>query len=394
MSWEVTSEALELSFRDPFRIARSMDSAVAHTVITHLSNDDDRSEGRRRHGRGIRRGVLRRNERNRPGGPAAARRAARAIAMDLRGDRKTATKALEVVSAAMDRDDRPPRRGEGRHRHRPARPRRQAAGPPRVRAARPVAYLPPTDFTIGIDEPEVVAERARSARRSSRRSRSSSAAQGRPRDARSGTRGLFSGPIRVDANTGWEPEAGARLIPELVRLGVELIEQPFPAHRLDQLRWLQERSSLPIVADESAVTIDDLAGPRRRLRGRQREARQVRRRRAGQADAGTGEGARLQDVPRVHGGDHGRHRRVGRRRVAGGLGRPRREPAPRPRIPTRAWCSTTTAAGTSRATPGWGSGCAAEPGHRLPTRVFHIGVNGAPEAVHNLWMVHPHRPNP
>jgi L-alanine-DL-glutamate epimerase-like enolase superfamily enzyme len=46
----------------------------------------------------------------------------------------------------------------------------------------------------------------------------------------------------------------------MVRLGVELIEQPFPRHRLDQLAWLQERSELPIVADESAVSIDDLDG--------------------------------------------------------------------------------------------------------------------------------------
>jgi len=73
-------------------------------------------------------------------------------------------------------------------------------------------------------------------------------------------RGVYSGPIRVDANTAWTPEQGAQLIPDLVRLGVELIEQPFPAHRLDQLRWLQERSELPLVADESAVTIRDLEG--------------------------------------------------------------------------------------------------------------------------------------
>jgi L-alanine-DL-glutamate epimerase-like enolase superfamily enzyme len=71
---------------------------------------------------------------------------------------------------------------------------------------------------------------------------------------------VFDGPLRVDANTAWEPDAGARLIPDLVRLGVELIEQPFPRHRLDQLAWLQQRSELPLVADESAVTIDDLGG--------------------------------------------------------------------------------------------------------------------------------------
>jgi len=44
----------------------------------------------------------------------------------------------------------------------------------------------------------------------------------------------------------------------LERMGVVLIEQPFPARRLDLLRELQARSPLPIVADESAVTIEDL----------------------------------------------------------------------------------------------------------------------------------------
>ena len=56
----------------------------------------------------------------------------------------------------------------------------------------------------------------------------------------------------------WQPEQAAALIPELARLGVELIEQPFPARALPQLRWLRERSSLPILADESAVFEDDL----------------------------------------------------------------------------------------------------------------------------------------
>ena len=71
-------------------------------------------------------------------------------------------------------------------------------------------------------------------------------------------RAVYGGPIRVDANTGWTPDGALALLPELERLGVELIEQPFPARRLDQLRELQARSRLPIVADESAVIIDDL----------------------------------------------------------------------------------------------------------------------------------------
>jgi L-alanine-DL-glutamate epimerase-like enolase superfamily enzyme len=118
--------------------------------------------------------------------------------------------------------------------------------------------IPPTDFTVGIDEPEIVAERAARA-----------AAfpflkvkVGGPADIETleRVRAVFAGPIRVDANTGWDRDEGARLVPQLVRLGVELIEQPFPAHRIDDLAWLQERSTLPIVADESAVTIVDLDG--------------------------------------------------------------------------------------------------------------------------------------
>ncbi len=120
--------------------------------------------------------------------------------------------------------------------------------------------IPPTDFTVGIDEPAVVAERARRAARFP----ALKIKVGGPADVATleAVRAVYGGPLRVDANTGWEPEAAARLVPELERLGVELIEQPFPAHRLDQLRWLQERSALPIVADESAVTIDDLDGLR------------------------------------------------------------------------------------------------------------------------------------
>ncbi len=120
--------------------------------------------------------------------------------------------------------------------------------------------IPPTDFTLGIDTPDVVAERARRAARFP----ALKIKVGGPSDVATleAVRAVYAGRLRVDANTGWEPEAAVRLLPELERLGVELIEQPFPAHRLDQLGWLQERSALPIVADESAVTIDDLEGLR------------------------------------------------------------------------------------------------------------------------------------
>jgi L-alanine-DL-glutamate epimerase-like enolase superfamily enzyme len=118
--------------------------------------------------------------------------------------------------------------------------------------------VPPTDFTIGIDEPSIVAERAaRAAHFPALKIK-----VGGPSDLATleAVREVFAGPIRVDANTGWTPDDAVALLPDLVRLGVELIEQPFPAGRLDQLRALQAVSPIPIVADESAVTIDDLDG--------------------------------------------------------------------------------------------------------------------------------------
>jgi L-alanine-DL-glutamate epimerase-like enolase superfamily enzyme len=116
--------------------------------------------------------------------------------------------------------------------------------------------LPPTDYSLGIDEPAVVAERARRVAHFP----ALKIKVGGPADLETleAVRGVYGGPLRVDANTGWQPEQAAALIPELARLGVELIEQPFPARALPQLRWLRERSSLPILADESAVFEADL----------------------------------------------------------------------------------------------------------------------------------------
>ena len=118
--------------------------------------------------------------------------------------------------------------------------------------------IPPTDFTLGLDEPAVVAARAQ-------RAAAFPALKikvGGPGDLATleAVRGVYGGPIRVDANTGWRPEDADALLPALLRLGVELIEQPFPARRLDQLRWLSERCPIPVVADESCVLPEDLPG--------------------------------------------------------------------------------------------------------------------------------------
>lgn len=118
------------------------------------------------------------------------------------------------------------------------------------------ATIPPTDFTLGLDEPAIVADRARRATRFP----ALKIKCGGPADLATleAVRSVYGGPIRVDANTGWTRADAQDLLPELVGLGVELIEQPFPARARRDLAWLQDRSPLPIVADESCIFPADL----------------------------------------------------------------------------------------------------------------------------------------
>ena len=62
-------------------------------------------------------------------------------------------------------------------------------------------------------------------------------------------KGAPNSEIIVDANEGWDAELYSQLAPELVRLGVKLVEQPLPADKDDDLIGLPR--PLPICADES-----------------------------------------------------------------------------------------------------------------------------------------------
>ena len=64
--------------------------------------------------------------------------------------------------------------------------------------------------------------------------------------------------LRVDANAAWTPKHALRMMDVLVEHGVEFVEQPLPAHDIDGLRFVRERSPLPIIADESCVTSADI----------------------------------------------------------------------------------------------------------------------------------------
>lgn len=62
----------------------------------------------------------------------------------------------------------------------------------------------------------------------------------------------------VDANEGWSPEVYSELAPHLIRLGVEMVEQPLPQGADEMLGEIAR--PLPVCADESAHDAASLAG--------------------------------------------------------------------------------------------------------------------------------------
>jgi L-alanine-DL-glutamate epimerase-like enolase superfamily enzyme len=68
----------------------------------------------------------------------------------------------------------------------------------------------------------------------------------------------YTGRIRVDANAAWSAAAAVAVLRQIEPLDIELVEQPVPRADLDGLRWVRERSGIPVYADESVHRLEDL----------------------------------------------------------------------------------------------------------------------------------------
>ena len=64
--------------------------------------------------------------------------------------------------------------------------------------------------------------------------------------------------LRVDANAAWTAKHALNMIELLVDCDVEFVEQPLPPQDLEGLRFVRERSPLPIIADESCLVASDV----------------------------------------------------------------------------------------------------------------------------------------
>lgn len=65
--------------------------------------------------------------------------------------------------------------------------------------------------------------------------------------------------FRVDANCAWSVEETLRNAAAFKPLGVEFIEQPMPAADVEGMKQVYAQSALPLIADESCITEEDVA---------------------------------------------------------------------------------------------------------------------------------------
>ena len=65
--------------------------------------------------------------------------------------------------------------------------------------------------------------------------------------------------IRIDANQAWQPKEAVRILNQMQEQGlsIEFVEQPVKAHDFEGLKYVTERSYVPVLADESVFSPED-----------------------------------------------------------------------------------------------------------------------------------------
>ena len=114
----------------------------------------------------------------------------------------------------------------------------------------PSLHGPQTSYTIGLDEIDVMQQKVLAAPEFP--IYKVKLGTSRDREIIKGIREVTDKPIYVDANEGWESMDEAKSnISFLANQSIDLVEQPMPAHRLEDMKQLKKYSPLPLCADES-----------------------------------------------------------------------------------------------------------------------------------------------
>jgi L-Ala-D/L-Glu epimerase len=120
--------------------------------------------------------------------------------------------------------------------------------------------LPLTSFTIGIDEPEVMAQQAELSNYPILKIKLGSE---KDEEILAAIRKVTNATLLVDVNAGWTRERALQIIPRLIDYGLKLVEQPLAVDDVEGYFWLKEKLrsqnvNIPIFADETAKTSHDV----------------------------------------------------------------------------------------------------------------------------------------
>jgi L-alanine-DL-glutamate epimerase-like enolase superfamily enzyme len=114
------------------------------------------------------------------------------------------------------------------------------------------ADAPITTFSIGIDTPEITRQKTREA--ADYPVLKVKVGLQSDEETIQAVRSVTNKPLRVDANEGWtDKEEAVRKINWLETQGVELIEQPMPAHMFEETKYVRGKVHIPVIADEACT---------------------------------------------------------------------------------------------------------------------------------------------
>lgn len=116
--------------------------------------------------------------------------------------------------------------------------------------------IPQTDYTLGLDTEEVMISKLKKHPWPVYKIKMASTGD---LDLLAALRVHTDKPFRIDANEGFSFEDVRKMLPELKRLGVALIEQPLPKEEWEAMKELKAASDIPLYADESCVGEQDVA---------------------------------------------------------------------------------------------------------------------------------------
>ncbi|HEV2261387.1 MAG TPA: dipeptide epimerase [Candidatus Rubrimentiphilum sp.] len=121
------------------------------------------------------------------------------------------------------------------------------------------AATPVTSFTVGIADLETTMRKvAEIGTHPIMKVKLGSGSSRQEIDTIEAIRSRYTGTIRIDANEGWTADQAVEVLTEIARFDIEFCEQPIPAGHPEQLRYIRERTNIPIVTDEDSRTADDL----------------------------------------------------------------------------------------------------------------------------------------